>query len=93
MYLLVSALLTFTTSKISHSKAEWKIGMDMAYRFLWHYWGPELAVSVANGVEYAPHTHADWDPFSVIHKLPGADYSHSLIDCVGPAELPTKESE
>lgn len=78
---------------ISHSKAEWKIGMDMAYRFLWHYWGPELAVSIANGVEYAPHTHADWDPFSVIHKLPGADYSHSLIDCVGPAELPTKESE
>lgn len=70
-----------------------RIGMDMAYRFIWHYWSPEAAVNVANSIEYAPHTDADWDPFSVIHKIPGADYCHSLIDCIGPAKLPAEKSE
>lgn len=64
------------------------IGMDLTYRFVWVYWGPETAVKVANSIEYAPHTNADWDPFSVIHKIPGADYNRTLVDCIGPAQLP-----
>lgn len=60
----------------------------MAYAFIRHYWckRPEVAVGVANGVEYAPHTDKDWDPFSVIHNIPGANHSRSLVDCVGPAK-------
>lgn len=62
--------------------------MDLAYRFVQVVWGPELAVNVANVLEYAPHTDPHWDPYSVVFKVPGADYNRSMTDCVGPAQLP-----
>lgn len=46
-------------------------GMDMAYAFLKHFYGEddELLAGAMNGIEYAPHTDADWDPFSIVHKV------------------------
>jgi hypothetical protein len=44
-------------------------GMDMTYAFLRHVYGDDPRLTaVMNGIEYAPHTNADWDPFSVVHK-------------------------
>lgn len=46
-------------------------GMDMMYAFLKHFYGDddEVLARVMNGIEYAPHTNADWDPFSVVFKV------------------------
>jgi hypothetical protein len=44
-------------------------GMDMTYAFLRHVYGDDPRLTaVMNAIEYAPHTNADWDPFSVVHK-------------------------
>ncbi|GJN70014.1 dj-1 family protein [Purpureocillium lilacinum] len=62
-------------------------GMDMAYAFLSHLYGTndERVDGMMNGIEYAPHTHADWDPFAVVHKVPGSDPNADLTDCTKPA--------
>lgn len=46
-------------------------GMDMTYAFLKHFYGEddEVLVRSMNGVEYAPHTDPNWDPFSVVHEV------------------------
>ncbi|CAK7221811.1 hypothetical protein SBRCBS47491_004656 [Sporothrix bragantina] len=44
-------------------------GMDMMYAFLKMYYGEEHINTLMNAVEYAPHTDASWDPFSVVHNV------------------------
>lgn len=43
----------------------------MAYAFLKHFYGSddETLIATMNGIEYAPHTNASWDPFSVVHQV------------------------
>ena len=60
-------------------------GIDMMYAFVRQAYGPALADGVINAIEYAPHQDPDWDPFSVVYKVPGADKSRSLTSCVAPA--------
>ncbi|KAK8133427.1 hypothetical protein PG984_005439 [Apiospora sp. TS-2023a] len=60
-------------------------GLDMSYAFARHAYGSGLADKAANIMEYAPHQDPDWDPFSVVHKVPGANISESLTSCVTPA--------
>ncbi|KAK7921521.1 class I glutamine amidotransferase-like protein [Apiospora marii] len=60
-------------------------GMDMAYAFARRAYGPGLADRAAEIMEYAPHQDPDWDPFSVVHQVPGANMSESLVSCVKPA--------
>ena len=60
-------------------------GMDMAYAFAKQAYGADLADRAANIMEYAPHQDPDWDPFSVVHEVPGANMSESLTSCVKPA--------
>ncbi|KAK8026233.1 hypothetical protein PG990_004056 [Apiospora arundinis] len=59
-------------------------GMDMMYAFMKKLYGPAMANTAANIIEYAPHQDPDWDPFSVVHKVPGANTSRSLTSCVAP---------
>ncbi|PGH13302.1 hypothetical protein AJ79_03716 [Helicocarpus griseus UAMH5409] len=59
-------------------------GMDMMYALLKHLYGTEKLDPMINNIEYAPHTDPNWDAFSVIHHVPGADPSIPLKDCVGP---------
>ncbi|SPN96499.1 uncharacterized protein DNG_00027 [Cephalotrichum gorgonifer] len=60
-------------------------GIDMAYAFLRHFYGEddENLVATMNGIEYAPHTNADWDPFSVVHKV----YWRCTTPTCGPLTL------
>lgn len=44
-------------------------GMDMAYAFLKELYGDHPLDAYMNNVEYAPHTDATWDPFSVVHNV------------------------
>ncbi|RYO78303.1 hypothetical protein DL766_009008 [Monosporascus sp. MC13-8B] len=46
-------------------------GLDMTYAFLRHFYGEDDSAleTMMNGIEYAPHTDPDWDPFSVVHKV------------------------
>ncbi|KAK8038480.1 hypothetical protein PG993_006891 [Apiospora rasikravindrae] len=60
-------------------------GLDMMYAFARHAYGPDLANSAANAIEYAPHQDPEWDPFSVVFEVPGADKNRSLTSCVAPA--------
>ncbi|KAJ6443469.1 dj-1 family protein [Purpureocillium lavendulum] len=48
-------------------------GMDMTYAFLSHVYGvnDDRVDAMMNGIEYAPHTNASWDPFAVVHKANG----------------------
>ncbi|KAF2249086.1 class I glutamine amidotransferase-like protein [Trematosphaeria pertusa] len=59
-------------------------GMDMMYAFMKHLYGTDNLDQVMNLIEYAPHLDPHWDPFSVVHKVPGADMNASLADCVVP---------
>jgi hypothetical protein len=45
--------------------------MDMTFAFLKQFYGEDdpVLMGAMNGIEYAPHTDADWDPFSVVHKV------------------------
>lgn len=59
-------------------------GIDMTYAFFKMLLGEDKAATVMNRIEYSPHLDKAWDPYAVVHKVPGADLSRSLGDCVGP---------
>ncbi|KAE8449142.1 hypothetical protein EG329_008526 [Mollisiaceae sp. DMI_Dod_QoI] len=59
-------------------------GLDMTYAFLKSVYGTDDLDPIMNSIEYAPHTNPHWDPFSVVHNVPGADKNRSLVDCTGP---------
>ncbi|KAF2202641.1 class I glutamine amidotransferase-like protein [Delitschia confertaspora ATCC 74209] len=59
-------------------------GMDMTYALLSWMYGSEKVGDMMNTMELAPHTNEHWDPYSVVHKVPGADTSRSLKELVGP---------
>ncbi|KAE9362976.1 class I glutamine amidotransferase-like protein [Stipitochalara longipes BDJ] len=59
-------------------------GLDMTYAFMKYVYGSDDLDPVMNSIEYAPHTNPHWDPFSIVHDVPGADKNMSLIDCTGP---------
>jgi putative intracellular protease/amidase len=60
-------------------------GMDMTYAWLRHFYGDTDQVkSVMNGIEYAPHRKASWDPFAVVHDVPGTDKNRTVAGCVAP---------
>lgn len=48
----------------------------MTYAFLNHLYGNESTLRTMNGIEYAPHTNPDWDPFSVVHNVRAGKFSH-----------------
>ncbi|KAL2148031.1 hypothetical protein VTI28DRAFT_87 [Corynascus sepedonium] len=62
-------------------------GIDMVYAFLQHYYSDDRASvqEMLNIIEYAPHQDPHWDPFSIVHNVPGVDKNRSLVDCVSPA--------
>ncbi len=43
----------------------------MMYAFLKHVYGENdpVLVSTMNGIEYAPHTDPNWDPFSIVYNV------------------------
>jgi len=41
----------------------------MTYAFLKHLYGEEPIDKMMNIIEYAPHTDAHWDPFSVVFDV------------------------
>ncbi|KAK0702235.1 class I glutamine amidotransferase-like protein, partial [Lasiosphaeris hirsuta] len=59
-------------------------GLDMTYAFLRHLYGSddEGLTTLMSTIEYAPHTNPHWDPFAVVNKVPGANETAGLIDCV-----------
>ncbi|PGH35595.1 hypothetical protein GX50_01576 [[Emmonsia] crescens] len=59
-------------------------GLDMTYALLKRWYGLEKANKMVNGIEYVPHTDPTWDPFSVIHNVPGANSNGSFEDCGAP---------
>ncbi|KXX74660.1 Isonitrile hydratase [Madurella mycetomatis] len=59
-------------------------GIDMTYAFFRKFLDPALVDLVMNVMEYSPHTDKHWDPYSVVHDVPGADQGRPLGDCVGP---------
>ncbi|KAK4128846.1 class I glutamine amidotransferase-like protein [Parathielavia appendiculata] len=60
-------------------------GIDMMYAFLKHLYGENdpVLTRTMNGIEYAPHTDPNWDPFSIVHDVPGHT-NGSLESCVRP---------
>ncbi|SPO04359.1 related to ThiJ/PfpI family protein [Cephalotrichum gorgonifer] len=62
-------------------------GIDMMYAFMKHYYGEKEINIVMNTIEFAPHTDSHWDPFAVVHEVPGADPSGGTEDCFGPVEM------
>ncbi|KAK3347291.1 class I glutamine amidotransferase-like protein [Lasiosphaeria hispida] len=60
-------------------------GIDMTYAFFRMLLGEAAVDPIINAMEYTPHTDRHWDPYSVVHHVPGADTSRPLGDCVGPA--------
>ncbi|KAL2127810.1 hypothetical protein VTI74DRAFT_10151 [Chaetomium olivicolor] len=60
-------------------------GIDMMYAFLKHLYGESdpVLIKTMNGIEYAPHTDLNWDPFSIVHNVPGHT-NGSLESCVKP---------
>jgi len=61
-------------------------GMDMMVAFLREVYGDPVVNTSVNNVEYAPHVDPSWDPFSIVHKVPGANMSMPLKELVGPLE-------
>ncbi|KAH7014069.1 class I glutamine amidotransferase-like protein [Macrophomina phaseolina] len=59
-------------------------GMDMTYALLSWMYGSEKVNATMNLIELAPHTNEHWDPYAVVHKVPGADTTRPLKDLVGP---------
>ncbi|KAK0639849.1 class I glutamine amidotransferase-like protein [Cercophora newfieldiana] len=59
-------------------------GIDMSYAFFKKLMGAEAVNRVLNAMEYTPHVNQRWDPYSLVHKVPGADASQSMGECVGP---------
>ncbi|KAF4625032.1 hypothetical protein G7Y89_g13137 [Cudoniella acicularis] len=62
-------------------------GMDLTYAFMKFLYGNETVDKVMGIIEYAPHTNPDWDPFSVMYKVPGVNMSMDLKDCAGPVGI------
>ncbi|KAF2873878.1 class I glutamine amidotransferase-like protein [Massariosphaeria phaeospora] len=60
-------------------------GMDMMYALMSYLYGAEKVDLTMNAIELSPHTDSAWDPYAVVHKVPGANVSRSLFDLVGPA--------
>lgn len=52
-----------------NAQANSPIGLDMTYAFMKHVYGTDELDPIMNGIEYAPHTNPDWDPFSVVHNV------------------------
>ncbi|KAH7118022.1 class I glutamine amidotransferase-like protein [Dendryphion nanum] len=59
-------------------------GMDMTYALLSWMYGSEKVNFTMNLIELSPHTNQHWDPYSVVHKVPGANITAPLKDLVGP---------
>ncbi|KAK1828846.1 class I glutamine amidotransferase-like protein [Podospora conica] len=59
-------------------------GMDMTYEFVKVLLGSDVAASTINAMEYTPHVEREWDPYSVVFEVAGADTSRPMGDCVGP---------
>jgi putative intracellular protease/amidase len=60
-------------------------GIDMMYAWLKHFYGEtENLKSSINGMEYAPHQDPTWDPYSIVHNVPGAEQGRGLESCVKP---------
>jgi len=59
-------------------------GIDMTYAFVKELIGEKVAGEVINGMEYTPHLDHNWDPYSVVFDVEGADRTRRLGDCVGP---------
>ncbi|KAI6362014.1 hypothetical protein MCOR25_006315 [Pyricularia grisea] len=60
-------------------------GIDMTYAFFSRLLDQKMVDRTMNNIEYAPHLDEHWDPYSIVHNVPGADQSQSLGECVGPA--------
>lgn len=59
-------------------------GIDMTYAFLKYLYGAEKVDEVMNVAEYTPHRDADWDSFSVVHKVRFPPFSFCVPgDCSG----------
>jgi hypothetical protein len=64
----------------------------MMYAFLKHFYGeadPTL-IATMNGIEYAPHTDPDWDPFSIVHNVRTARYLLEVSQANGSRCLDTR---
>ncbi|KAH7125087.1 class I glutamine amidotransferase-like protein [Dendryphion nanum] len=59
-------------------------GMDMTYALLSWMYGSININKTMNNIELSPHTNPDWDPYAVVHNVPGADKTRPLKDLVGP---------
>ncbi|KAF9697340.1 hypothetical protein EKO04_004605 [Ascochyta lentis] len=59
-------------------------GMDMTYALLSWMYGTEKVNFTMNLIELSPHTNQHWDPYSVVHKVPGANMTGPLTELVGP---------
>ncbi|KAK0702637.1 class I glutamine amidotransferase-like protein, partial [Lasiosphaeris hirsuta] len=59
-------------------------GMDMMVAFLRHIYGDPVVNNSVNNIEYTPHVDPNWDPFSIVHKVPGANTSMPLEEMLGP---------
>lgn len=59
-------------------------GMDMTYALLSWMYGSAQVNFTMNLIELSPHTNQHWDPYSIVHKVPGADMNGPLKDLVGP---------
>jgi transcriptional regulator GlxA family with amidase domain len=60
-------------------------GIDMMYAWLKHFYGETKNLkSAINGMEYAPHQDPTWDPYSIVHNVPGAEQGRGLESCVKP---------
>ncbi|KAH8726956.1 class I glutamine amidotransferase-like protein [Phaeosphaeriaceae sp. PMI808] len=57
-------------------------GMDMTYSLLKWLYGEEKVNAHINMAEYAPHIDPEWDPYSIIYNVTGANSSFN--DIVGP---------
>lgn len=64
-------------------------GMDMMVAFLRHVYGDPVVNKSVNEAEYAPIVDPEWDPYSVIRKVPGANMSIPLTGEVGPLPTPS----
>lgn len=59
-------------------------GMDMTYALLSWMYGSQRINRTMNIIELSPHLDPNWDPYAVVHNVPGADKSRPLKDLIGP---------
>eukprot|EP01119_Soliformovum_irregulare_P017487 TRINITY_DN520_c0_g1_i1.p1 TRINITY_DN520_c0_g1~~TRINITY_DN520_c0_g1_i1.p1 ORF type:complete len:302 (+),score=41.57 TRINITY_DN520_c0_g1_i1:120-908(+) len=63
-------------------------GMDLTYYFISKLYGRAIASRIANIIEYAPHTNAEWDPFSDLWLKNG-----TVTEPVSPCDVPPESTE